>query len=67
MNRTENQFEKPEERNVREFGHYMVEKHTDGGTILRRPGTTGPEGILPRDKPMSGAAIARWRKQRGQR
>ena len=53
MNPSKGQFETREDRNAREYAGFQVEMHTDGKSILRRPGTTGSEGILPRDIPMN--------------
>lgn len=59
MNPSKPQFESREDRNTREYAGFTVEMHTDGKSILRRPGTKGSEGILPRDIPMSGDALAK--------
>lgn len=46
--------------NVRRFGNFEVGMY-GGKSVLRRPGTRGTEGILPRDIPMSGDELAKRR------
>lgn len=63
MNPKETQFGDRAGQNVRDFGHFEVSM-IGGKSVLRRPGTKGAEGVLPRDIPMSGDALARVRRKR---
>jgi hypothetical protein len=64
MNPKEGQFADRSEKNVSDYGHFQVSM-LGGKSVLRRPGTKGAEGVLPRDIPMSGDALAKQRKKRG--
>lgn len=64
MYKNEDQFQSRADKNVSDFGHFEVGMHK-GKSVLRRPGTSGTEGILPSDIPMSGDALAKLRKRRG--
>lgn len=64
MKPNENQFQSRADQNVSDFGHFEVSMH-EGKSVLRRPGTKGTEGILPRDIPMSGDALAKLKRKRG--